>query len=111
MRLVVRNMGRFFVAERDLLLRGFAPINPAADFIALMMAPEWFIGDETVYWETLMAKDEALVKSSNGLYLLPNWLSSKGAVSEYYWARQAGIYYSEDMDDVCEAARAHRDAQ
>lgn len=104
---IFRNMGRFFAAEAELLLHNTAPINPAADFIALMMAPNWFYDKADAFWDALWAKDETLVRSSHGLLQLPGWRKSRGAEMEYWWAMEAGIPVSNKVQEIASLAREY----
>jgi hypothetical protein len=109
-RLLLRNLGRFFQAEAQLLAMNMAPINPAADIFALTRMPEWFLEDNGYYWQTLMQKDKTMIGASHGLYQLPGWTCSGGAVTEFTWAKAMGIPFSEDINEICEIAIDYRDS-
>ena len=104
-----RNLRHFFEAERELLQLGFAPINPAADFTALMM-----MGDERVssdlWTKMLMTKDEPLVKRSDALFLLPGWRRSLGAQKEVFWAEEACVPWFETYASLTAAFTGSRRA-
>lgn len=86
---VYHNLAAFFEAEKELLKSGFAPINPAADFIALMMMGER-MGRED-WRRMLMGKDEPLVKGADAIFMLPGWTHSPGAREEWEWAKDFGV--------------------
>jgi len=80
---VMENLHRFAVVEHMLLTRGFAPINPACDSVAVGM------GDVT--YEILMEKDKALLSMSDVMYVLPGADSSPGSQIEQEEARHLDI--------------------
>jgi len=84
---IYANLRRFFRWEALLLQKGYSPINPAADFFALMMMGETKNAEE--WYERLLGKDEPLVKRSDALLMLKGWRNSKGALREYDWAKDA----------------------
>ena len=91
---VAENCGRFDIVENMLLRAGYCPINPASDWSALK------IGGITR--RDLMEKDEALVKRSDALYMLPGYEDSPGAMQELKWAQEEGTPYFDNLNDLNE---------
>ena len=91
---VAENTGHFDIVENMLLRAGYAPINPAADWDAIK------IGGITM--KDLMEKDEALVRNSHALYVLPGYEDSPGAMQEVKWAQEEGTPYFDNLNDLNE---------
>lgn len=89
----INNLHRFFNMENMLWRHGYSPINPAADLIASIMHGQY-------EYEDYLGKDEALVKRSDYIFMLPGWECSEGACREYQWALQAGVIPVESMSQL-----------
>ena len=91
----LQNIARFFHMEALLIRHGFAPINPAADIIAAIVAGDFVYDD-------FLGKDEPLVKKSDVLMVLNGWSSSEGATQEVEWAHDAANPVFERLIDLLE---------
>lgn len=80
--LAAHNYPAFFEAEYELTERGHQVLNPARHFD----------GDRSrTYAEYFRADVEDLLKAV-GVYMLPGWENSKGAILERDLARAIGLY-------------------
>lgn len=70
----------FSEAENRLRGFGFEPVNPLKNGLP-----------ETSSWEQHMGKDIELLLGCNSIYLLDNWINSKGAKIELAVAMQCGL--------------------
>ena len=86
----VENQYRFSVVENMLLKRGYAPVNPASDALA--------IGMGGITYDVLMDKDEALISKCDAMYMLGGWEISPGAAMEYGFAQHHGVPVVENLD-------------
>lgn len=79
---------KFNAAEEKLIMQGHDAVNPARvnDIIRTDMT-----------WDEWMSIDMGLLRVCEGIYMLPNWQSSRGANRELGFAMGAGmkIMYAE----------------
>jgi hypothetical protein len=81
---MLANMSSFFKAEVACVKAGLSPINPCADIIACIVSGDFQLDE-------VLSKDEPLVKRSDGILMLPGWLTSEGARQEYEWAKDYNV--------------------
>jgi hypothetical protein len=93
---VAENLRRFTECEHALLLAGFAPINPGADWDAVSLG--------SVDYEMLMERDRALLMASQAVYFLRGWRASPGAVREHRWSARCDIVCVEEPEDGFESS-------
>ena len=75
---------KFAEAEAHLKRAGHEPINP--------MKANGLDGDGNQYeWAEYMKRDIPLLLECDGIYLLPDWAGSRGAVLEEHIARELGM--------------------
>jgi|JI10StandDraft_1071094.scaffolds.fasta_scaffold99777_8 hypothetical protein len=72
---------KFEKAEQDVIKLGFTPVNPMK-LIAY---------DPKLEWEDYMSVDIDSLLRCKGIYLLPDWGSSRGARCEYAIAKELGL--------------------
>lgn len=89
----LQNLARFFHAEATLIRHGFAPINPASDLIAAIVAGDFA-------YEDFLGKDEPLVRRSDAIFMLPDWGCSHGATQELGWAFESDVPAFESVADL-----------
>lgn len=55
------------------------------------------VPEDDMTWGLFMQEDYSLILMSHGLFMLPDWDKSKGAVIEHEWAKELGIpiFYSD----------------
>ena len=84
----ITNLNReaFDAVEKELESRGYIVVNPH-DLIILSI-----IGESSQdYYERCMAIDLAAIDHCDGIFLLPGWQASKGALREYKRAIELGL--------------------
>ena len=77
-----------FEAEKELIENGYSVINPAK---VNAMLPE----DAT--WEEYIKVSLTLLSICTGVYMMPGWRESRGAVLEFMQARRNGMQIYEDI--------------
>jgi hypothetical protein len=80
---MLENIGTFSRIEHLLLKSGFAPVNPANDFLLCVQG--------NLSKEELLEKDKAIISVCDAIFTLDGWAESEGALKELEWARHAGI--------------------
>ena len=81
-------MQRFEKAEMELTEKGYSVINPAK---VNAMLPQ----DAT--WEEYIKVSLTLLSICTGVYMMPGWRESRGAVLEFMQARRNGMQIYEDI--------------
>lgn len=81
-------MQRFEKAEKELTEKGYSVINPAK---VNAMLPQ----DAT--WEEYIKVSLTLLSICTGVYMMPGWRESRGAVLEFMQARRNGMQIYEDI--------------
>ena len=81
-------MKRFEKAEKELTENGYSVINPAK---VNAMLPE----DAT--WEEYIKVSLTLLSICTGVYMMPGWRESRGAVLEFMQARRNEMQIYEDI--------------
>jgi hypothetical protein len=81
-------MQRFEKAEKELTEKGYSVINPAK---VNAMLPQ----DAT--WEEYIRVSLTLLSICTGVYMMPGWRESRGAVLEFMQARRNGMQIYEDI--------------
>lgn len=81
-------MQRFEKAEKELTEKGYSVINPAK---INAMLPQ----DAT--WEEYIKVSLTLLSICTGVYMMPGWRESRGAVLEFMQARRNGMQIYEDI--------------
>ena len=81
-------MQRFKKAEKELTEKGYSVINPAK---VNAMLPQ----DAT--WEEYIKVSLTLLSICTGVYMMPGWRESRGAVLEFMQARRNGMQIYEDI--------------
>ena len=81
-------MQRFEKAEKELTEKGYSVINPAK---VNAMLPQ----DAT--WEEYIKVSLTLMSICTGVYMMPGWRESRGAVLEFMQARRNGMQIYEDI--------------
>ena len=81
-------MERFEKAEKELIENGYSVINPAK---VNAMLPE----DAT--WEEYIKVSLTLLSICTGVYMMPGWRESRGAVLEFMQARRNEMQIYEDI--------------
>jgi hypothetical protein len=71
------------VARLVWTMPGFCAVCPHAN--------TWLMGGPDIDWEKFLEGDEELIRRSDGLVMLPYWVTSKGAAREYELARKLGL--------------------
>ena len=80
------NLDAFCAAAKELESRGYIVVNPHD----LIIPP--IIGESTQdYYERCMAIDLEVIEHCDGIFLLPGWQASKGALREYGRAIELGL--------------------
>ena len=86
------NFPAFYQAERDLLLRGFLPINPARNFDGRTDLP----------YAQYLRRDIQLLLDCQGVVMLEGWQQSRGAKLEYAIAATLGVkIWERDGENWC----------
>jgi len=80
---MLANIGTFSRIEHLLLKNGFAPINPANDFLLCTQG--------NISKEELLEKDRAIISVCDAIFTIDGWSESGGALQELEWARHRGI--------------------
>ena len=81
-------MQRFEKAEKELTENGYSVINPAK---VNAMLPQ----DAT--WEEYIKVSLTLLSICTGVYMMPGWRESRGAVLEFMQARRNGMQIYDDI--------------
>lgn len=71
----------FSAAEQELISMGHEPVNP-------MKLPH----EHCQTWHAFMKEDIAVLLECDGIYMLQNFWTSKGALLERYIAREMGMH-------------------
>lgn len=89
------NTPAFNDAEKKLKKSGYAPFNPA--HLMSIFDPKVWTPKE------MLVIDIALMSHCDSIYMLPGWENSKGAQTEYQYAKSVGmseLVQDETCDDV-----------
>jgi hypothetical protein len=107
------NFPLFCKAERELIERGWLPINPAskekqdnADLPNPDKMPIQFGGNRFDLTPGMIHQQDAqMLMSANSIGVLPGWQQSLGSLGELYLAQQWGLYMYQifPWDDILQA--------
>ena len=97
----LKNMHAFYKAQDRLTRDGFAPYNPAANYLLGVINGNYEYDD---YAEAHIS----WLKSADILYLLPGWEQSKGTLYEVGIAREMKIPTIEDYNMLLMAKETER---
>ena len=89
----LNNMHKFFMYQNELIRLGFAPYNPAADYLLGIM-----YGDYT--YDMYFEPNVEWLKMADAMILLPGYEDSKGTQKEMKIARKQGIPIFTNIPDL-----------
>jgi len=89
----LNNMHKFFVYQNELIRLGFAPFNPAADYILGLM-----FGDYT--YDMYFEPNAEWLKVADAVLMIPGWEESKGALKEMDIAKRRDIPIFTNIPDL-----------
>ncbi|MFA5542752.1 MAG: DUF4406 domain-containing protein [Bacilli bacterium] len=93
------NLRAFFEAEAVLTGQGIAVINPAADFLAVMIKP----GSLTE--QQVRAASIIKLQHCDAVMVLPGWEKSYGSLAEIEEAKDLGLPIFQTINEVVEFAK------